>query len=103
MKTLSFEMNIDSPLAAREVPTQRVAELSITAPKEKTTRQRPALNLAIVIDRSGSMAGEKLEYVKQAAGNVLDLLQEQDRVALVAYDSEVSLLSPQRSCNLRDS
>ncbi len=94
MKTLSFEMNMDSPLIAAEEPTQRVMEIAITAPEDATNIQRPALNIALVIDRSGSMGGEKLEYVKKAAEHVLDLLQDQDRVSLVAYDSEVRLLSP---------
>ncbi len=53
---------------------------------------RTPLNLAIVVDRSGSMAGEKLEYVKNALVSLADLLHEEDRVALVIYDDSVSTI-----------
>ncbi len=36
--------------------------------------------MALVLDRSGSMQGDKLAYVKQAAAHALDLLDERDRV-----------------------
>lgn len=91
---LSFEMQLDAELIAREVPCQRVLELAICPPDAKKHQKRPALNLALVIDRSGSMSGEKLDYVKRAALHVLDLLGEHDMVALVAYDNEVTLISP---------
>lgn len=55
-------------------------------------RKRP-LNLAIVLDRSGSMAGPKLEKAKQAARYVIDQLNPEDVVSLVVYDSDVSVLS----------
>ncbi|MFY9158173.1 MAG: von Willebrand factor type A domain protein [Chloroflexi bacterium ADurb.Bin120] len=50
------------------------------------------LNLALVIDRSGSMHGEKLHFAKQAAAHVIDLLDQQDRAAIVIYDNEVEVL-----------
>jgi len=93
-KHLKLTLNTDQDLIAREVPSQRVLEITLQAPDSAARAQRAALNLALVLDRSGSMAGEKLEYVKQAAMHVLDLLAETDRVALVAYDDEVNLLSP---------
>jgi Ca-activated chloride channel family protein len=47
-----------------------------------------------VLDRSGSMSGHKLEFVKQAAIHALKLLEQRDRVALVIYDDEVEVLAP---------
>jgi Ca-activated chloride channel family protein len=92
--TLELTLTTDQDLIPREVPAQRILEIAVQAPDAAVQAQRPALNLALVLDRSGSMHGEKLEYVKQAALQVLDLLQPQDRVALVSYDDEVNLLSP---------
>jgi len=52
-------------------------------------RERPAVNLAIVLDRSGSMSGEKLERAKDAAIEVLRRLESRDVFALVTYDHAV--------------
>ncbi len=90
---LKLHLDIDQELIPREVPAQRVLAIRLNAPQSISTASRPALNLALVLDRSGSMDGEKLAYVKQAALHVLDLLQDTDRAALVAYDDEVTLLA----------
>jgi Ca-activated chloride channel family protein len=100
--SLKFEMQSDVELISSEVPSQRVLELVLIPPEERSAHARPALNLALVIDRSGSMSGDKLEYVKQAAAHVVDLLQERDQVAVVAYDTRVSLISPSVAANARN-
>ncbi|WP_054520338.1 vWA domain-containing protein [Thermanaerothrix daxensis] len=79
---------------AREAPTQRILEIEITAPASSAAKdERPALNLTLVIDRSGSMSGGKLAYVKRTVINLLDLLKPTDRLGLVIYDDEVETLS----------
>ena len=50
---------------------------------------RPPLNLALVLDRSGSMGGQKMEYARQAAAFAVDQLRAEDRVSVVAFDSVV--------------
>jgi len=56
---------------------------------------RPAMNLALVIDRSGSMGSEdKLTYAKSAAEQFVGRLRESDRLALVVYDDEIDTLVP---------
>jgi Ca-activated chloride channel homolog len=89
---LTFSCHANIQYASRDHPCQRVLELAVQAPEPRERAQRPPLNLALVIDRSGSMAGEKLEYAHMIADYVLDLLREEDRIALVSYDDEVQLL-----------
>lgn len=50
---------------------------------------RPNLDLAIVLDRSGSMAGAKLADAKQAGLELIKLLEPRDRVTLITYDDTV--------------
>ncbi len=47
------------------------------------------LNLSIVLDRSGSMAGPKLEQAKEAAALLVRRLWPDDVVSVVAYDDNV--------------
>lgn len=56
---------------------------------------RLGLNLALVIDRSGSMASEdKLVFAKSAAEQIVGRLRPDDRLAIVAYDTEVQTVVP---------
>jgi Ca-activated chloride channel homolog len=56
--------------------------------------QRLPLNIALVLDRSGSMSGEKLAYCKKAAQFVVDNLDASDRISIVIYESGVKVLLP---------
>ena len=73
-----------------------VAELSSTggaAPRAAP----PALNLALAIDVSGSMAGEKIEAARRAARVLADALTNRDSLSIVAFDSTTELLLDARA------
>lgn len=89
----------DKALIDKDKTSERILEIAITAPEKKTQTERVPLNLSLVIDRSGSMDGEKLEYVKKAAAHVVDMLSEKDRVAVVIYDDTVELIVPSTLMN----
>ncbi|MBC7964917.1 MAG: VWA domain-containing protein [Fuerstia sp.] len=55
---------------------------------------RAPINVAIVLDRSGSMQGEKIQRAREAAVGALDLLGANDIVSIIAYDSDVNVLVP---------
>lgn len=65
--------------------------------------ERPPLNLAIVVDCSGSMKGSKIAAAKSALRKILEQLTEQDRVALVCFDQSVwvPLVSSPMNSNTR--
>lgn len=61
--------------------------------------QRPATNLVLLVDVSGSMAQpNKLPLVKRALGLLVRQLGEQDRVALAVYAGASGLVLPSTSC-----
>ena len=55
---------------------------------------RPPINLALVLDRSGSMAGSALRLAKQAAQQAVRQLGPQDRISVVTFDSHAEVLVP---------
>src|SRR5262249_42508132 len=62
-------------------------------------RRRP-LNISLVIDRSGSMAGAKIDYTRQAAQFLVQHLGAQDVFSVVLYNDRVeTLLQPEIVAN----
>ena len=67
--------------------------IQIQAPDElDPLRSRAPLNLAIVLDRSGSMHGEPLHHAKRCAKYFVSQMQADDQVAIVAYDNRARTL-----------
>jgi Ca-activated chloride channel family protein len=60
------------------------------------TGRRAPLNLCLVIDRSGSMEGEPLDYVKRACAYVVDLLEPADVLSVVTFEEQVDVVMPAR-------
>lgn len=52
-------------------------------------RETPSLALLLVIDRSGSMAGERMELAKDAAKAAVEALKPQDQVGVILFDHAV--------------
>jgi Ca-activated chloride channel family protein len=50
------------------------------------------LNFALVLDRSGSMTGEKLRTMKEAVKNIIDQLSEEDLISIVSFESRTEVL-----------
>ena len=73
-------------------PSADLAELVV--PEREAAAERVPLQLALVVDRSGSMAGPKLAYAKRCASWLAGRLRPADRLALVDYDDRVRLLAP---------
>ena len=72
----------------------RYALLTFTAPEAPRAGLRPPLNVAFVLDRSGSMGGSKIELARTAIVQALRMLRATDRFAVIAYDNEVDVVVP---------
>ncbi len=59
-------------------------------------------NFSLVLDRSGSMDGEKMENLKEAVGYVVDHMSDNDLVAVTIFDDQVETLIPNQPAKNRD-
>lgn len=60
----------------------------------QTTEDGPPLNFCLVLDRSGSMAGAKIQSLKLAVSEVIGKLRPQDVVSVVLFDDTLQVLVP---------
>lgn len=74
-----------------------VIKISLDVPSIPRDSERPPVNLTLVLDRSGSMSGTKLEKAKEAAITALRRLEPRDLFSLVVYDHTVQTLVPPQS------
>jgi Ca-activated chloride channel homolog len=89
-----IELIPEKTFTHRDHSTTMHVLIRIHAPTAQANPVRVPLNLALVIDRSGSMSGEKLEYAKAAARYVLEHLEPEDRVSVVSFDDRVEIPLP---------
>lgn len=83
----------DGNLDANQSNSQRQLAISISASAENRDRSVP-LNLCLILDHSGSMAGRPLETVKKAANHLVDRLNLGDRLSIVVFDHRAKVLVP---------
>ncbi len=60
------------------------------------------LNLALVLDHSGSMSGPKLQHLKEAVTRVVDQLSPQDTLSVTVFDEKAKLLVPTQQVTDRE-
>lgn len=75
-------------------PTTSTIMLSVCAPELDETVNRVKVTMVLVLDLSGSMAGNKLTQLKRGASFVVENLRTGDRVGIVGFDSTVYTLLP---------
>ena len=66
--------------------------IRITLPAPTDLAERPAANLSLVIDRSGSMNGERLLAAKASAAYIIERLSGRDRAGVVSFDDQVMIV-----------
>lgn len=80
------------PALLQGLPTELKVLLQVKAPPRPKDLPRMPINLAVVLDRSGSMSTEnKLEEAKRCALFVQDRLNQQDMLSLVSFESQVKI------------
>lgn len=68
--------------------------VGVTGFKMETDKERPPVNIAIVLDKSGSMGGQKIAKAREAAMGAIDRLGPNDIITVVTYDTTVNILVP---------
>lgn len=88
----TFHVRTDRKLIRPTSRSNRFVLAEIVAPRSPREHGRPPVNLAFVLDRSGSMNGDKIRLAKQAVEASIARLHDDDRFAIVVYDEQIDVV-----------
>jgi Ca-activated chloride channel family protein len=98
IEKVTCRVDLDRTVLPAGDTSRAVVKVSLEAPALLKTEDRQPVNLAVVLDRSGSMGSSgKLEKAKEAAITALRRLGASDLFSLVIYDHEVETIVPPQS------
>jgi Ca-activated chloride channel homolog len=92
---LQLKVQPANPLLLENQTQNTIIQIELQGDNTYKPTARLPVNISLVVDRSGSMNGERIQQARQAAITVLDMLQPQDIFGLVVYsDQAYTLIHP---------
>lgn len=91
---VQLQCTTDKPCYPSTSSMQKVHVLLDVKATTMQTLERTPINLCMVIDRSGSMLGAKIDQVKQAVNHVLDQLETDDFMSVVLFNERSLVVLP---------
>jgi Ca-activated chloride channel family protein len=91
---IQLDVKMAQPILLAQKKQTTFLKVGLTGFKLARKGDRAPVNVAFVLDKSGSMSGQKIERAKQAAISALERLSANDIVSVVTYDSTVNVLVP---------
>lgn len=91
---VQLNLELAKPVVLASTPQTAYLKVGIIGSAEDLEKNRAPVNMAIVLDRSGSMQGEKIMHARQAAEMLINRLSPNDIVALVTYSDTVMVDIP---------
>ena len=87
-------LDVDRVVLPADSIERAVIKIGLDCLRLPRRESRPPVNLALVIDRSGSMGGDKIAKAREAALSAVRSLGPDDIISIIAYDTEVETLVP---------
>ncbi len=89
-----LRLDVDRPVVLADTRERVILKIALDGLRLPSPADRPPVNLCLVIDRSGSMGGEKIARAREAALEALGRLGPDDIFSMVAFSNGVETLIP---------
>lgn len=93
---VSLRIELDRSVFAADETEKAIVKVCLDGVRLPRPEARQPVNLSIVLDRSGSMSGDRIERAKEAAIEAVSRLAADDILSLVVYDNTATTLIPAR-------
>lgn len=91
---VNLRVELDRPVLPSDSRETVIVKVALDGVRPAKVVRRASINLALVIDKSGSMSGERIERAREAALEAVRRLGADDIVSLVVFDNRVRVLVP---------
>lgn len=77
-----------------DAPGHIYTEIRVTADQPQGAQPARPVAMAVVLDVSGSMSGEKIQQARTSVLSLIDQMRDDDRIALVTYSDTARVVQP---------
>ncbi|WP_020681199.1 vWA domain-containing protein [Marinobacterium rhizophilum] len=102
-RDVGLNLSLATPVMEASSTQTAFIKIALQGFEQESLAQRSPVNVAIVLDKSGSMGGEKIANARDAAIMAIESLDERDIVSVVSYDSRVQVVVPATRVQDRES
>lgn len=99
---VQLNVGLDTPVMLAGKKDKAYLKIGLTGYTLQNRGDRAAVNVAIVLDQSGSMNGQKIQKAKEAAKMAVNLLRKDDIVSIIAYSDHVQVVVPSTKVQDKD-
>jgi Ca-activated chloride channel family protein len=91
---ISCKVEPERSVLAAEKPESIMVKVSLRGTERTLHGERSPINMALVIDRSGSMSGDRIAQAKDAAIAAVERLTASDIISVVIFDHTIDTIVP---------
>jgi Ca-activated chloride channel family protein len=93
-RSITLDARLAQPAMKEGVAQKNYVKVALKGCEPEPAQNRPPVNVAFVIDRSGSMSGPRIAQAREAASMAISRLKADDIASVVVFDHRTDLLIP---------